>query len=166
MGHPAGLKRDYVELEKRRLKSIAMFRRGEKQADIARKLGVHRQSVSRWYKAYMQGEENLRWNGKKGRPRILSAEQIKAIESALLRGAASHGYDSDLWTLRRVADIIEKEASFRPNTVFVWRTLKQIGWSSQRPAKKAIQRDETAILRWKKTTWPQIKKKPKTGAKP
>ena len=143
-----------------------MFRRGEKQADIARKLGVQRQSVSRWHKAYLKGEKNLRWNGRKGRPRTLSAKDLRHLETSLKRGASSHGYDSDLWTLRRVADVIEKQAAFRPNTVFVWRTLKLIGWSSQRPAKKAIQRDEAAIERWKKTKWPQIKKKPKMAGKP
>ena len=86
--------------------------------------------------------------------------QHKHLEKLLLRGAQAEGYSTDLWTLRRIAKLIEKEFGVRYTTSAVWRLLVvDLGWSTQKPERKATQRDEAAIEEWKKKRWPQIKKK-------
>jgi transposase len=68
-----------------------------------------------------------------------------------------------LWTLARVAKLIERELGVAYSTVNVWRILRELGFSSQRPAGRAIQRDEAAIKQWRTKRWPALKKSP--GAK-
>ena len=134
-----------------------MFEQGATQADVVRRLGVSRNSASRWYHLWRSGGKNaLRSERRAGRPRRLSKEQLEGIEKELLKGAAAHGYDTDLWTLERVAEVIEKTTgvSFHPN--HVWRVLKRLGWSLQRPARKAKERDSRAVRRWTKKCWPTI----------
>ena len=82
------------------------------------------------------------------------------VERALGRGARYHGFSADLWTLPRVAELIQRQSGVRLHPGHVWRVLGRLGWSLQRPAGKAVQRDEAAIARWKKHTWPALKKSP------
>jgi transposase len=71
------------------------------------------------------------------------------------------GYATDLWTLRRIAKLIEKEFAVVYSASAVWRLLvADLKWSTQKPERRATQRNEAAIEQWKRTTWPQIKKKP------
>jgi len=91
------------------------------------------------------------------RPKLgLNAKQ--QLEKALLQGAQAHGFLNDLWTLPRVAQLIHRQCGVRLHPGHVWRVLGRMGWSIQRPAGKATQRDEAAIARWKKHTWPALKK--------
>jgi transposase len=161
MGNPAGVKRDFEALEQRRLRAFALLRQGVHQAEIARQLGVHRQSVSRWAKQIEQsGRAGLKKTGRAGRKPRLSEADLKGIERALKCGPQALGYDTNLWTLRRVADLIEQNCGVRFTVGHVWWLLGRLGWSCQRPTGKALQRDELAISRWKKRRWPEVKKKP------
>ena len=93
------------------------------------------------------------------RPKLTPTHKLK-LEQALLQGAQAHGFLNDLWTLPRVAELIHRQTQVRLHPGHVWRVLGRMGWSIQRPAGKAVQRDEAAIARWKKHTWPALKKSP------
>jgi len=154
-------RRDFEALEKRRFEAASLFKKGVKQAEVARRLKASRQSVARWHKAWKQGgAKALKAAGRAGRkPRITTA-QLTRIEKELLKGPRYHGYSTELWTLPRIAKLIQKVAGERYNPGHVWRILRRMGWSCQRPATKAKERNEAAIQSWKKEEWPRIKKKP------
>ena len=117
--------------------------------EIARQVGVSHQIVSDWRKAWRQGgREALRSAGRAGRKPKLADEQLAAVEEALIKGAEAHGYANALWTLPRVAEVIE-------------RVLRdQLDWSWQRPARRAVERNDEAVEQWIKKRWPQLKKAP------
>lgn len=161
MGNPAGVKRDFVALEKRRLQAFKLLGSGVPQAEVARRVGVHRQSVSRWAKeAKAKGRTGLLKAGRAGRMPRLSPAQVDEIKSALLQGPQAHGLSTALWTLPRVRTLIKQLTGCEYHVGHVWRLLRSFGWSSQRPTGRAIERDEQAIAQWKRKIWPRIKKKP------
>jgi len=103
---------DLASLEARRQRAAPMFERGVSPAEVARVLGVSRQSTSRWHRAWVDGgADALASTGKRGRSARLSSAQLKQVEQALLRGARSQGYASELWTLDRVGAVIESGAA-------------------------------------------------------
>jgi transposase len=130
------------------------------QAEVARRVGVHRQSVCRWNAARLKGNKDaLRKAGRAGRRPLLSVEQKEEVKAALRQGPEAHGYTTCLWTLGRVAALIEEQTGIKYHRGHVWRILRGLGWSSQRPVGRALERDEQAIAHWKKKQWPAIKKK-------
>jgi transposase len=154
-------------MEKRRLQAAALFEQGGlSQAEIGRRLGVSHQTVSDWHEYWAKGgAAALRGAGRAGRMRRLSAEQLAEVESALAKGALANGYSTDLWTLSRVAEIIEKTTGVRFSYGHTWRVLReQLGWSRQRPARRAVERDNAAVERWVKEEWPKLKKGHAGGA--
>ncbi len=155
-------RRDFEGLEKRRKEAARMFKTGKKQAEVARLLGVSRQSVSRWYKDWdRSGIRSLKAAGRAGRKPKIGSGDLMAIEKALRKGARANGFNTDLWTLKRVAKVIENVAGVHYHQGHVWRILrKSMGWSLQRPAKKAKERNEKAVKVWIAETWPELKKKP------
>lgn len=161
MGNPAGVKRNFEVLEKRRLAAFKLLNAGLPQAEVARRLGVHRQSVSRWAQAVKaRGKAALLKAGRAGRlPRLTPVQQEK-IKAALLQGPEAHGYAAGLWTIGRVGVLIEQETGCQYHPGHVWKLLRAFGWSSQRPVGRALERDEPAIAGWKKRGWPRLKKKP------
>jgi transposase len=167
MGNPAGVRRDFAALEERRMEAARLLREGLSQSEIARELGVHRQSVSRWARELEQsGVRGLRKAKHTGRPPKLSAAQLRDLERALKRGPEAFGFASGLWTASRVRDLIEYRTGVRYHEDHVWRILRKLNWSCQRPSGRALERDEEAIRRWKKYRWPGIKKKrPASGAR-
>jgi len=160
MDRTTRVRKDFDELENRRKRATQLFRKGKRQADVARQLGVSRQSVSRWFHAWKQGGARAwRRTGSPGRPRRLTAAQQQGVERALLRGAQANGFHSNLWTLARVARVIERQTGVRYHPGHVWRVLQRMRWSLQRPAKRAKERNAEAVEAWKGETWPELKKK-------
>ena len=161
MGNPAGVRRDFAALEARRLEAARLLRQGLSQSQVARAVGVHRQSVSRWARELEQaGVRGLRQAKRTGRPPKLSPAQLRALERALKRGPEAFGYATGLWTAGRVRELIEDRTGVRYHEDHVWRIPRKLGWTCQRPTGRAVERDEEAIRRWKKVEWPRIKKKP------
>lgn len=167
MGNPKGVKRDFDSLERRRLKAASLFDRGLSQGEVSRQLGVHRQSVSRWHQAWRkQGAKALFKAGRAGRKARLQPSQLEQLSCGLKEGPEVLGYGTSLWTAWRVADLIERQTGQKFHPGHVWRILRSLGWSCQRPVGRATQRDEPAIRRWKRVRWPELKKKPsKSGAR-
>ena len=118
--------------------------------------------MNRWAKQLaVGGREALRKAGRAGRKPRLSVADRKRIVAGLKRGPEALGYETGLWTSWRVADLIERECGVRYTTVHVWRILRELGWSCQRPVGRALERNERAIRRWKRVRWPEAKKAPK-----
>jgi transposase len=165
MGNPAGVKRDFEALEERRMRAVALLRKGMRPAEVARELGVARQSVGRWAHALEAGgKKALKWNGRAGRMPRLSARDLQKLARILERGPEVRGFASGLWTAKRVGAVIRDEFGVSFDESQVWRILQKMNWSCQRPTGRAKERDEEAILAWKKRRWPSLKKRPKTSA--
>src|SRR5919108_1835786 len=110
MGNPAGVRRDFQALEQRRLQAARLLRKGVHQSEVARQVGAHRQSVSRWAQQLeAAGLPALKKAGRAGRKPRLGAEDLKKIERWLKRGPEALGYETGLWTSQRVAHLIEQE---------------------------------------------------------
>ena len=160
MGFPGGMRRDRVALERRRLQAARLLEQGLTEAEVARRLGVHRQSVNRWAKALkVEGRAGLHRAQRAGRPPKLNEVEVAQLEQCLKQGPEQFGYLSGLWTLARVAKLIEQQHGVRYDSSQVWRILRKLNWSCQRPTGRARGRDEQAIQQWKKVRWPQLKKK-------
>src|ERR1700757_4783592 len=146
MGNPAGVRRDFDALEERRWHAARLLKRGLSQADVARQVGVHRQSVSRWAQQLERGgRPALKKAGRAGRKPRLTAADLRRIEHGLKGGREAFGYDPSLWTAWRVADLIERECAVRYHPGHVWWLLRKLGWSGQRPTGRAVERGEAAI---------------------
>jgi transposase len=136
-----------------------MFERNCPVPEVIRHLGVARQVAYRWHAAWAAGgEAALASKGAAGPKSKLTPFQIQQIVDALLRGPTAHGYKTELWTLPRMAGLIEELTGLRYHPGHVWRILGKMGFSCQRPERRAIERDETAIRQWKRVEWPALKK--------
>lgn len=165
MGNPRGVKRDFEALEKRRFAAMRLLDQGHNQSETARRLKVARQTVSEWRRQYIeQGAVGLRRAGRAGRKPLLDAAQRERLTSLLLEGPEAHGFPTPLWTCPRVARLIADEFGVDYHQGHVWKILRALDWSPQRPVGKARERNEELIRAWKRKTWPATKKKPKTKA--
>jgi transposase len=149
------------QLEKRRRRAISLLQTGTPYRGVARRVEASLSSVVRWEQAYRQDKRNgLRARPIPGRPCRLSAKQQEQLKTVLLRGAGAAGFPTELWTLRRIGEVIRKRFGVRYSPVGVWALLRHgLGWSWQKPERRALQREETAIAQWKQEEWPRLKKR-------
>jgi transposase len=152
-------RRDFDALRQRRMQAADMFGRGKRQVDVAAKLGVSQPTASRWYQMWLTGgRAGLVGAGRAGRRPKLSDEQLAQVEAALVKGPKANGYPTEMWTLARVAEVIERVTGVRHGTTQTWAILRErLGWSVQRPARRAKERNDEAIATWVKEQWPRIK---------
>src|SRR5216110_237096 len=160
MHKPIPPRRDFRHLEQRRQRAARLFAAGKLSlAEIARELQVSRQSVSRWYAEWKKGgSEAHRAAGRAGRKPKLNGQQLQQVERALRQGARAHGFATDLWTLPRVAIVIERLTGVHYHPGHVWKILGAIDWSLQRPTKQARERDQEKVKFWLTQRWPALKK--------
>jgi len=159
-------RRDFAGMERRRLAAAELFNQSLAQAEVARQLSVSRQAVSVWFVAWQKsGKKALAAAGRAGRKPRLTSSQLKKVEAALLKGPRANGFDADLWSLPRIAKVIARQTDVRYHPGHVWRVMRDLGWSAQKPQTKARERDEASIHHWKTRTWPNIKKKPAATAR-
>ena len=148
-------------LEQRRFQALTLLRQGQSPVEVARKLGVDRRSVRRWKATFkQQGQRALTARPAAGRPPRLGAGQKRVLRRVLLRGAQAAGFENDLWTCRRVAQLIQQRFGIRYERTHVCRLLHGLGFTPQKPQRRALERDEAAIRQWVEQVWPAIKKKP------
>lgn len=159
-------RRDFEALKKRRMRAADMFRRGKSQAEVAQALGVSAQSASQWYRLWAsEGRAALVGAGRAGRLPRLSDDQLADVVTELKHGPRANGFPTDLWTLSRVSDVIERVTGVRYGQTQTWTILRQrLGWTRQRPARRALERNDDAIANWVSQEWPRIKKAPGAGA--
>ncbi|WP_327116901.1 winged helix-turn-helix domain-containing protein [Nocardia sp. NBC_01730] len=154
------MRRDFDALRERRMRAVEMFEAGRRQVDVVVELEVSAQTASRWHKAWVEGgRDALASVGRAGRRPRLSDEHVREVEAALMKGPKVNGFPTDMWTLARVAEVIERVTGVRYSQTQTWTILRErMGWSRQRPARRAVERNDEAIAVWRKTEWPRIKK--------
>jgi transposase len=137
-----------------------LLRLGHGAYEIADVIGVSHSSVYRWNEAYEDaGDEGLKAKPHNGGPSPkLSDEQLTALAALLQEGPQAHGFDTDLWTLKRIAIVIDREFDVSVGQTTVWRYLKKMGWSCQKPERRARERDAQAVRRWRQETIPALEK--------
>jgi len=145
-----------------------MLKRKVAQADVARELGVSRQAVSVWARqlAEVKGAVGKLKAKPLGRPKWLDAEQCELLSRMLVAGALQAGFPTELWTVKRVRAVVADEFGVEYSQTGCWELLRGLGFSPQKPEKRATQRNEQAIVEWKRTTWPALKKKRAARAEP
>ena len=147
------------QLERRRRRAIVQVKAGHTLSTVARQFSASVSSVHRWW-------QGLRPKPIPGRPSRLSAVQKQQLVTLLGRGPLRAGYRTDLWTLPRVAAMIRQHFGVRYHPAHVWKLLTGLGWSCQKPERRALERDEPAIARWTRSAWPRIKKRRPAGRPP
>jgi len=149
-------------LQARRLHAAELFAAGVRQAEVARQLEVSAQAVSVWHTRWQQGgSQALHSKGPSGPAPRLSDTQLATVEQALLEGATANGFVGELWTLDRIALVIQRLTGVQHHPAWVWALLRhRLGWSVQRPKRHAAERDQAAIDRWVKEDWPRILQTP------
>ncbi len=146
------------------MRAADLFAKDVSQAEIARELGVTHQTVSDWHDKWKAGgRKSLRAAGRAGRPPKVTESDLVKVERELRRGPVANGYPTELWTLARVAEVIEEVTGVKYHPGHVWRVLRHVGWSRQRPARQATERDDQAIEQWVNERWPRVKKTPGPG---
>lgn len=153
------------QLEKRRHKAMELVDEGLSFNQAAQRIGCAPSSVMRWWKARKKrGDKGLAPKEVPGRPPKLTAKQKKRLITILLKGALAYGYSTDIWTTARIACVIEENFGVEYHRDHIGRLMKSLGWSWQKPKKRALERDEARIEKWKREHWPRVKKTPKTWA--
>ena len=147
------------ELERRRLAAGEDLKAGMGKMDVARKYDVNPSSVTRWSKALEEkGMEGLKRRKAPGAKSKLSKEQQKTLREIILQGAATYGYKTDLWTLKRVAEVIKKEFGVSYHFRSLSDVLHRMGLSPQKPARRAAERNQATIQTWLEEQWRKDRK--------
>jgi transposase len=145
--------------EARRLQAWHLKQKGWPQRQIAAALGVSEAAVSQWMtRARKGGPQALQHRPPSGAPRRLAPKQFARLPALLHRGPEAYGFRGQVWTRKRVAEVMRVEFGVVYHPAHVGRLLKAIRWSPQKPMRRARQRDEAAIARWRDESWPAIKK--------
>lgn len=148
------------QLQKRRELAVQLLRSGKSLSAVARAVSASASSVWRWRQAYEQsGLKGLQAQPIPGRRPSLSTAQKRALPRILLAGPVVAGYKTDLWTLQRIRTVIRKRFGVSYHIGHVWKIVIGLGWSCQKPERRALQRDERDIAHWKRYRWPQIRRR-------
>src|SRR5215212_4912285 len=153
-----------AELEARRRLAVQRVSDGWARKDVAAFLGVHPETVAEWVRAHRAGgDAALAAKPHPGRTPFLTPDQERRVLGWLADKPTAHGFRTDLWTARRVAELIRRRfgVAFHPHYLREWLTKRN--HTPQKPARRARQRSDEAIDRWLKTDWPRIKKRPGGG---
>jgi len=155
------------EAQRKRVRAARLLLGGKSAAEVATAVGVARQTVYTWKRVLGEsGVDGLRAMGDAGRPGRLCEADFEWLDAALRQGAHAHGFGTDLWTAKRVGELIKRQFGIRYSDVHVWRLLGSLGFSSQKPERRALERDDTAVREWKKKQLPRLKKKRSGSAEP
>ena len=143
----------------RRRRALALLDQGISMNKVAKEVGCHASSVMRWRDARNEkGEASLQVGVSPGRPPKLRVNQRGRLAEILLKGAMASGYRTDLWTTQRIAEVIKKNFGIQYHRDHVGRLMGQMLWSHQKPERRAVERNEEEIERWRREEWPRIKK--------
>jgi transposase len=147
------------QLEERRRRALHLLDEGANPPDVAHKIGCSLSSVYYWDDLReTKGENALKPKPVSGRPGKLTGRQKQSLVRTLVEGPLKSGYSTDLWTLGRVAKVIDDRFGVIYHPGHVWKILKELGLSRQKPETRARERDEKEIAHWKRHKWPHIKK--------
>jgi transposase len=145
--------------EQIRLKAGKLFKRGFTQAEVSRKLKVSTAAANYWHKTWKKkGIKGLKSKGHPGFASGLDAEDREAFRQAILEGPLEHGFETDLWTLPKLAKVLKKVGGFSCSEVWTWHIVRSLGFTPQKPEVKPKERNEQSIAEWKTRTLPGHKK--------
>ena len=149
-------------LEDRRRRALALLDEGRSLNEVARRIGCAASSVMRWRELRRGGGERaLKVRSSPGRPQKLGATRCRVLLRLLLAGAMASGYPTQLWTTARIAEVIRKRFRVAYHRDHVGRLMHRLGWSHQKPQKRALERNEAKIRRFEREEWPQLRKTPR-----
>jgi transposase len=149
-----------AQMEERRMQGVKLLQADKlTQQEIAKRLGVSRESVSKWKRHLeAEGRKGLKARRSSGRPAKLSRKQQQDLLRLLSQGAVRAEYATERWTLKRIQQVIQKQYQVSYHPKYLNRLLRQLGWTPQVPLDRAAERDEELIRAWLKQDWPRIKK--------
>jgi transposase len=154
----SGLKGSADLLEDRRKRALALLDAGESLNQVGRRIGGNAGSVMRWRDARRRGgAKALRVRFSPGRPLKLHRTQRRRLIDLLLQGPMMHGYRTHQWTTARIAELIRSRFGIHYHCDHVGRLMHSLNWSPQKPERRALERDEDAIVRCQQKDWPGIK---------
>ena len=146
-------------LEDRRRRALALLDSGLSLNEVGRRMGCNASSVMRWRDARRRGgAKALRVRFSPGRPWKLDAAERRRLIALLLEGPIAHGYRTNLWTTSRIAEVIRRKFGVRYHRAHVGRLMHSLRWSPQKPERRALERDEKKVERWKEKNWARVKK--------
>jgi transposase len=146
-------------LSDRRRRALALLNSGLSLNEVARRITCVASSVMRWRDAWRRrGADALKVGASPGRPPKLNTAQQRRLVRLLLKGPLARGHTTNVWTTARIADMIQQEFGVSYHRDHVGRLMHSLKWSHQKPEKRAVERDEEAIERWKRRDWPRVKK--------
>jgi transposase len=149
------------ESVRRRVRAGRMLLAGKTPTQAAHAVGVARQTVYTWKRLLDEGGiDALRAMPGRGRPARLDEQQRQLLARMLVGKPTDHGFGTELWTLKRVGALMERRFGVKFSQTQIWRILGELGFSVQKPERRAIERDEDAVQTCKRKTWPGLKKKP------
>lgn len=146
-----------------RVKAIRLRKAGTKIADIASLFDIRRETVSRWISAYRQGgAKNLKPKKSSGRPKKIDCSLLfPKLKKVVRRPATSFGFDSPLWTCKKIREVMKKELGLKMSHSTLWRSLRDAGLSCQKPERRAFEQDPIARKNWIDNVWPELKNRAK-----
>ena len=152
-----------VKLAERRYQAVKLVEEeGWQAVEVANKFKVTPRAVSYWLSAYRKnGEEGLNPKPNEGRESFLTDKQKERLRNMILEGASAHGFPSDLWSCPRVASLIEEKFGISYHVDHIGRLLRKLGFSPQKPERRAKERNPEQVQYWIANDWPKIKKKRK-----
>ncbi len=149
------------QLEARRTTAVALLKQGHSYQTVARMVQSSISSLVRWMQSFRRkGKAGLKARPTPGRPPQMKLHQKLQLIALLKRGARAAGYSTEMWTTRRVAEQIHRHWGIAYHPGHVWKILIALGWSCQKPERRAIQRNPKQIRQWQQREWPRIKKSP------
>jgi len=152
-------------LENRRHRALTLLDAGRSLNAVARLIGCAASSVMRWRNRRRRGgAKALKVRFSPGRPPKLTRTQQRRLVKLLLKGAMANGYRTDVWTTARIAELIKDNFQVNYHRDHIGRLMHTLGWSPQKPERRAVERDEVAIELWKQKTWSRVKKTPQGWA--
>jgi transposase len=155
------VKKRLDEATQKRVLAGRLLLKGKKPAEVAVAVGVARQTIYTW-KALLDegGIDALRSAPSRGRPPRLDETKLEGLRQVLLQKPTEHGFGTELWTLKRVGVVIQRLYGVKFGQTQIWRVLGALGFSVQKPDRRAIERNEDTVRGWKRSTFPALKKKP------
>jgi transposase len=151
--------------ERVRLAAAELIEAGASGREVARRFRVSRMSANRWRRALAAGgKQALASKGAGGARCKLTPGQLRELEAVLDAGPAAWGWQDQCWTLSRIGELVRARFGIEYTLAGLDVLLHRIGWSVQVPARRAAERDEEQIARWREETWPVIKGRRRTWA--
>jgi transposase len=151
--------RDHKALERRRLSAGTLFGKGVSQYKVAKHFKVSTAAANQWHQAWAaKGEDGLLSKGNPGFASVYTEEKKKNLKSLILEGPKKCGYATDFWTVERIVAVARAKLGVKLQTTQTWRTVVSLGFSCQKPERRAKERKERAIKGWRIETFPRLKK--------